>query len=466
MVLTFILLYTLAAVIYINNKEKDWAKWVGLLCFSFGSGAFGKSLIETFFPYLTRYDLVSSSSEYIFQIAYSIGSFLNQAVSPYSFIMFALSYSGFYSPKRLKIISYFLIIPLLVLVQNTTFYPKVEHNYVLLAFWGILCSILGTFYLIYSTVNEKRRAFRKDRIFLCLLLIPPVLANAVTNYIGHVVGITNMWRLNAIPVVLVTITFVVMITRYGVLGIRLKIERQALDNTMKAVSSGTAILNHTIKNEIGKILILSDRIKFIAAQNEQDNILKDSETILDSTNHMLSMVDRIQKQSQEIILKPDYYDVCEIIKTCIEMSASFLQSNNIEVVHDFRTESKIYCDNVHLQEVFRNLIKNAVEAMGDGGILHITAYEIRNSIVVELQDNGVGIDPEDINCIFQPYFTTKKSNMNFGLGLSYCINVMQKHNGKIDVRSKMSEGSIFSLQFPLNRRVISKDEISSKEGIL
>ena len=121
------------------------------------------------------------------------------------------------------------------------------------------------------SVKEKNRALKRTN-FISFLLVPPVLANTVTNYIGHAIGITNMWRLNAIPVVLVTITLIAMVTRYGVLGIRLRIERQAFGNTMKAVSSGTAILNHTIKNEIGKIFILSDRIKYVAAQNNQDMI--------------------------------------------------------------------------------------------------------------------------------------------------------------------------------------------------
>ncbi|KRE45493.1 sensor histidine kinase [Paenibacillus sp. Soil522] len=457
MVLTFILLYTIAATIYLNNKEKDWAKWISLLCFSFGSGAFGKSLVESFFPYWVTYNLVEPSFEYLFQVAYSVGSFLNQAASPYFFIMFVLTYCGSYSTKRLKMFGFLFLIPLLVLIPNTTFYPKIEHNYILLACWGIFCFGLGSVYLIYCSVKEKNRALKKERKFINFLIVPPVLANIVTNYIGHAIGLTTMWRLNAIPVVLVTITLIAMVTKFGILGIRLRLEKQAFGNTMKAVSSGTAILNHTIKNEIGKIFILSDRIKYVAAQNDQGLILRDVDTILDSTSHMLSMVDRIQQQSQEIILKPDYHLVYGLIESSIEMTKPYLLSKNIEVIRNIKTASKIYSDNVHLQEVFRNLIKNAVEAMGNGGQLRISAFETRKAINVEFQDNGSGIDSEVLNHIFQPYFTTKNRSLNFGLGLSYCINVLQKHNGVIDVRSQVGEGTTFSLQFPIKRRAVTKD---------
>lgn len=132
-------------------------------------------------------------------------------------------------------------------------------------------------------------------------------------------------------------------------------------------------------------------------------------------------------------------------------------SKNIEVIRNIKTESKIYSDNVHLQEVFRNLIKNAVEAMGNGGKLCISAFETRKAINVEFQDNGSGIDSEVLNRIFQPYYTTKNRSLNFGLGLSYCINVMQKHNGEIEVRSKEGEGTTFSLQFPIKRRAVTND---------
>lgn len=450
MVMTFILLYALAGAIYLYNREKNWAKWIGLLCFSFGSGAFGKSLVETFFPYLEQHGLVSDSSEYLFQIAYSIGSFLNQSVSPYCFIMFALSYSGYYSHKFVRMTGLLLLIPVIVLVQQTTFSPKVEHNYYLLLIWALASYIPGIVILIYRTVNEQNKALKKESSLINLLLIPPVLANIVTNYVGHAVGLTSMWRLNAVSVVLVAIVFISLVTRYGVLGIRLKIEKQAFDNTMKAVASGSVILNHTMKNEFGKILILSERIKYDAGQHELAMIIKDADNILNSTHHMLEMVDRIQKQSQEILLKLANYDIREIIESSIKMSSPLLVDKLIRISVDINSKIEVNCDNVHLQEVFANIIQNAIEAIGNEGILKISAYVTGKTVVIEIKDSGQGIKQEYIAQIFKPYFTTKNHSMNFGLGLSYCMNVLQQLNGQLDVHSRQGEGTTFIMSLPYN----------------
>jgi two-component system sporulation sensor kinase B len=82
------------------------------------------------------------------------------------------------------------------------------------------------------------------------------------------------------------VSFPIFGTKYGVLGVRLKFERQRLDSTMRAMTSGTSILNHTIKNEIGKIHMLADRIKYKAVTNVQREINKDIGMVIDSTEHM------------------------------------------------------------------------------------------------------------------------------------------------------------------------------------
>ncbi|WP_155252404.1 sensor histidine kinase, partial [Paenibacillus polymyxa] len=144
----------------------------------------------------------------------------------------------------------------------------------------------------------------------------------------------------------------------------------------------------------------------------------------------------------------------EVIESSIEMSSPYLEKKNIDVVRHVKTDVKMYCDGVHMQEVLRNLIKNAAEAMEHNGQLRISAYDTRKAIVIEVQDNGPGIDQEDLTRIFHPYFTTKNRSKNFGLGLAYCMNVMHKHGGKIDVQSKKGLGTTFILQIPITEQPV------------
>ena len=112
-------------------------------------------------------------------------------------------------------------------------------------------------------------------------------------------------------------------------------------------------------------------------------------------------------------------------------------------------DAPLFCDKTHIHETLTNLISNASEAMrGSGRItLSYTHAKAARKAVISVSDNGPGMTPEQQKRIFEPYFTTKSSGENFGLGLYYCQNVMNAHGGSITVRSTPGEGSTFSLRF-------------------
>ena len=86
--------------------------------------------------------------------------------------------------------------------------------------------------------------------------------------------------------------------------------------------------------------------------------------------------------------------------------------------------------------------------MEDGGILTIRTYDIKDQVVLEIADTGVGIKEEIINKIFDPYFTTKGSN-GTGLGLNIVKRMVNNHNGQIHVNSKLGKGTQFTIYFPI-----------------
>jgi two-component system, NtrC family, sensor kinase len=102
-----------------------------------------------------------------------------------------------------------------------------------------------------------------------------------------------------------------------------------------------------------------------------------------------------------------------------------------------------------LEEVFLNIITNAMEATTPGGEITITTRAEETSIFAEITDTGVGITEENLKSIFDPFFTTKDVGMGTGLGLSICFGIMERHGGRISVTSKQGQGTTFSLVFPL-----------------
>ena len=103
-----------------------------------------------------------------------------------------------------------------------------------------------------------------------------------------------------------------------------------------------------------------------------------------------------------------------------------------------------------LQQVFFNLVKNAVQAMGEGGRLAIALTADDRDLTVAFRDTGSGIAPEDFRRLFEPFHTTKAGG--HGIGLSVVKRIVDAHGGRIDVSSKPGEGTCFRLVFPLATR--------------
>jgi signal transduction histidine kinase len=110
--------------------------------------------------------------------------------------------------------------------------------------------------------------------------------------------------------------------------------------------------------------------------------------------------------------------------------------------------------------VFLNLFLNAKDAMaGNGGTLRIQTANGR-SLRVSISDSGAGIAPENINKIYDPFFTTKNTprdgqSRGTGLGLSVTYGIIQEHAGKIRVESNPGQGTTFHLEFPLMRKAVN-----------
>ncbi|HSB07958.1 MAG TPA: ATP-binding protein [Blastocatellia bacterium] len=101
-----------------------------------------------------------------------------------------------------------------------------------------------------------------------------------------------------------------------------------------------------------------------------------------------------------------------------------------------------------LQQVFMNLILNARDAMPNGGRLTINTRAVDSSLVIDFRDTGIGIAPENIARIYDPFFTTKEVGQGTGLGLALSYGIIQEHNGRIFVESRPGEGAHFTIKLP------------------
>ncbi len=145
-------------------------------------------------------------------------------------------------------------------------------------------------------------------------------------------------------------------------------------------------------------------------------------------------------------------DLNENIESTLKIAAHLIREKGIKVEKDFGTLPEIPAYPAQLNQVFLNLLTNAVQAIThDKGKIKISTRKEGEQVVVKVSDNGTGIQPEHLNKIFEPFFTTKEVGKGTGLGLSIVYKIIEKHGGKISVDSTVGKGSTFTVILPIER---------------
>ncbi|MCX7920703.1 MAG: HAMP domain-containing histidine kinase [Clostridia bacterium] len=232
------------------------------------------------------------------------------------------------------------------------------------------------------------------------------------------------------------------------MGIKLiiRLEQQHYKNARQSLSSGTAILNHTIKNELIKISLCTENMMCTDSFKEENG-----KAILDSVDYLLDFTARIHDKLSDKTLVEKKCNIEKLVAKPLEMLQPILRQKNISVDLNLTKQIDLYCDELHLHEVIKNIVTNSADAMVANGKIDIKTYFNKNYFTISIVDTGKGIPKEYLSRVFEPFFTTKKSSLNFGLGLSYCYNIMHQHGGALEIFSKENSGTTVLLIFPFSR---------------
>jgi len=150
-----------------------------------------------------------------------------------------------------------------------------------------------------------------------------------------------------------------------------------------------------------------------------------------------------------------------VILDCLELLRHRLQ--NIVVNLDLRFNALCCIDSEAIKQIVMNIILNATQAMAEGGSLNISSREEKGSVILTIEDTGMGIAKEVQDKIFDPFFTTKEVGEGTGLGLAVTLAMVQRLSGNIDVHSQPGVGSIFIVTLPIDRHCLNP---GNNEGIL
>ncbi len=186
-----------------------------------------------------------------------------------------------------------------------------------------------------------------------------------------------------------------------------------------------------------------------------DNQQLQSFTIMESMKKIQAQVDRIERMTRELMERsrsqPPQFErvnLAEIIQTVMYLTSGFCRRHKVEIrINRDSLNFTAMVDPNRLHRVFINIIKNAVEAMPDGGTISIRAKRSEDYFVLHFQDSGKGMEEAFQKKVWDPFFSLKRDG--FGLGLPICKRIIElEHNGKISMRSVKNKGTNVKIRLP------------------
>ncbi len=223
-------------------------------------------------------------------------------------------------------------------------------------------------------------------------------------------------------------------------------------NAIKNLAAGLA---HEIGNPLNALNIHLQLLSRELREVKDEAVRKSLQELTEVARSEIARLDAINTQflgairPRNPVLMPE--SPAEVLEETLKILKSEFKNRAITVSVDIpEAVPSVRLDRQQIKQVFFNLIKNALEAMPDGGSLRIV-FGVGDAFVdISFIDSGVGIPKEDLGTIFEPYHTTKKKGS--GLGLMIVQRIVEDHAGEIEVASKPGQGACFKIRLPRNER--------------
>ena len=238
---------------------------------------------------------------------------------------------------------------------------------------------------------------------------------------------------------------------------RIKIEKKLYETQLQLLQSEklaamgrlTSQIAHELNNPIYGIMNTLELLKSeISTKSTRRKILDMSISEIERVSEMLHNMLSFSKPKEE---ERRNLDIDRLLKDIMLFHEKQLSESNIAIISDFNPDLPyIHASPNQIRQLILNIVKNARDAMPNGGRLTIGTSFDDNNIIINIKDSGIGI-PENIrDKIFEAFFTTKQELKGVGLGLSVCYGIVKDHGGDIIVTSEVGKGSTFSIILPLS----------------
>lgn len=219
---------------------------------------------------------------------------------------------------------------------------------------------------------------------------------------------------------------------------------------LSAIGKLSASIAHEFNNPLQGVLSILKGLKKRAILEEEDRELL--EAAISESNRMKSLIHSLQDFNRPTSGRKSLLDIHTTLNSLLLLHKSDFKGKRIRVHLDYAERlPQILAVPDQITQVFLNLLSNATDACAkEGGVITISTRRESDRVAIAVKDNGVGIKPECIDLIFQPFYTTKLEVKGTGLGLSVSHGIVQRHKGEIVVTSHPGEGSTFTVLLPIS----------------
>ncbi|MCK4389363.1 MAG: response regulator [Desulfobacterales bacterium] len=249
---------------------------------------------------------------------------------------------------------------------------------------------------------------------------------------------------------------------------RARMEQQMIA-TKRLASLGTLAVGvaHEINNPLAimkesagwlKLLLKKEELAEMPRKQDFDMALNKIEESIERTRRITHQLLGFVRKSDSALAKVDLRGLVDEIVQSVNREAA---NKNIEIVQKVdHSIDTIWSDPYQLRQVLINLLTNAIQATGSGGKITIILEAIGEEVFLTVHDTGKGIPKEDLEKIFEPFFSTKSPGEGTGLGLFVTRSIIEKLDGKIEVESELGRGTSFCVKLPKQHQIKEGERVS------
>ncbi|WP_242634658.1 ATP-binding protein [Bacillus timonensis] len=358
-----------------------------------------------------------------FPVTYANGFSYDFRIIP---IFVAFLYIGFF--QGISVILMMLVF-LQVLGDSNLFITLMNYAVITIIFYFLLKKYHSLL------LNKKLMLLSTIYCFIVLTRTMTLVKNNLTEQILEM----------AIFSIVTLITLLLVVLLIENLNHQIQLQRELRrSEKMNVISQLAASVAHEVRNPLTTVN------GFLQLIIRDDNITEKQRNYIDIT---LSELNRAQSIINDYLslAKPNnsstqLINISEELAKTVELMTSYTNIQNIEVETSIEKLLFINGNKDEIKQVLINIIKNAIEAIGNDGMLMIEAFSKENNITVKITDNGPGMTKEQLSKIGTPFYSTKDKGT--GVGLTICFQIIEQLKGSIEVESAIGKGTTFIIKLP------------------